>query len=274
MVGTLLIIATLCYAAGTVGYLIYLARDRVEIHQAARLALVAGAILHGAAILARSLGDGQIAAGSGQEALSLFAWVIVVAYLLMQARLNLRVFGSFVSPLAVLFMLASRLLPTEVMTQTALLKNAWVVVHITSLFLANALFALACAASIMFLLQERHIKRKNFGFLYPRLPSLESLDGINHLCLIIGFPLMSLGLVAGFIYAGAVWHSAWNWDPKEVAAMITWLIYAVLVHERLAVGWRGSRAAWLSIFGFSAVLITFLGVNLLMEGHHAQFVGQ
>ena len=76
----------------------------------------------------------------------------------------------------------------------------------------------------------------------------------------------------GFAYASIVWRSPWNWDPKEIFSLVTWIIYASL-HERLAVGWRGRRAAWLSIFGFSAVLITFLGVNLLLKGHHAAFVG-
>jgi ABC-type transport system involved in cytochrome c biogenesis permease subunit len=124
----------------------------------------------------------------------------------------------------------------------------------------------------MYLLQERQIKGKKRGFLFSRLPNLGVLDQISHHCLLVGFPLMTAGLVAGFAYASFVWHSVWRWDPKEILSLITWLIYAILIHERLAVGLRGRRAAWLAIFGFSAVLITFLGVNLLLKGHHTAFV--
>jgi ABC-type transport system involved in cytochrome c biogenesis permease subunit len=80
---------------------------------------------------------------------------------------------------------------------------------------------------------------------------------------------MTAGLITGFAYAAVVWHSPWNWDPKEILSLITWIIYAVLVHERLAVGWRGRRAAWLSILGFSATILTFVGASLLLSGHHS-----
>ena len=155
-----------------------------------------------------------------------------------------------------------------------LFKSGWVILHVGSLFLANALFALAFSVGIMYLLQERHIKKKNFGFLYERLPSLERLDSIAHYCLMSGFPLMTAGLITGFAYAAIVWHSPWNWDPKEILSLVTWIIYAVLVHERLAVGWRGRRAAWLSILGFSAILLTFVGASLLLSGHHSVLSGK
>ncbi len=85
---------------------------------------------------------------------------------------------------------------------------------------------------------------------------------------------MTAGLITGFAYAAIIWRSPWNWDPKEILSLVTWVIYAVLVHERLAVGWRGRRAAWLSIFGFSAILLTFIGANLLLQGHHSVLSGK
>ncbi|MEN6441128.1 MAG: cytochrome c biogenesis protein CcsA [Syntrophobacter sp.] len=269
-----LIIATLCYLSGTVGYLIYLFRDREFVHYASWAVLLVGALFHAGAILARSLKLGQLAMTTGPEALSLFAWVLVITYIIVQLRLQLRILGSFVSPLAVIFMLSSSLLPDHIMPKSELFKSGWVILHVSSLFLANALFALAFSLGIMYLLQERHIKKKNFGFLYLRLPSLERLDSIAHYCVITGFPLMTVGLVAGFAYASIVWHSPWNWDPKEIFSLATWIIYAVLVHERLTVGWRGRKAAWLAIFGFSAVLLTFLGASLLLKGHHSVLPGK
>jgi cytochrome c-type biogenesis protein CcsB len=264
-----IILTTLCYTCGTVGYLIYLFRDRPAIHRTSWAILLAGAVFHLGAVLLRSARIGQLAVTNSQEALSFFALLLVITYLIIQLRLQLRILGSFVSPLAVIFMLASSLVPDHMVPKSELFKSGWVTLHVTALFLANALFAVAFSVSIMYLLQERQIKNKNFGFLYPRLPSLERLDTISHYCLLAGFPLMTAGLVTGFAYAAMVWHSPWNWDPKEILSLITWLIYAVLLHERLAVGWRGRKAAWLAIFGFSAVLVTFLGVNLFLKGHHS-----
>lgn len=268
-----LLIAALCYCSATVGYLIYLFRDRESIHRGSCWLLAVGSAFHAAAIVLRSLDMGRMAVANSQEALSFFAWILVVTYLVVQLRLNLRILGSFVSPLAVVFMIVSSLLPDTIVPVNGVYKSTWIAFHVTALFLANALFALAFSAAIMYLLQERHIKRKNFGYLYSRLPSLERLDKINYVCLIAGFPLMTLGLITGFAYAGAVKHSVWKWDPKYVFALITWFLYAILLHERLAVGWRGRRAAWLAIFGFSAVLVTFLGVNLIFKEHHALFIG-
>jgi ABC-type transport system involved in cytochrome c biogenesis permease subunit len=95
------------------------------------------------------------------------------------------------------------------------------------------------------------------------------LDSLNYVCVTFGFPLITIGLISGFVYAGAVWRSYWHWDPKEVLSVVTWLIYAILVHERLAVGWRGRRAAIMAIIGFSAILVTFLVASVILKGHHS-----
>lgn len=268
----LLIVTTLCYLCGTVGYLIYLFHEQDPVHRTAYGFLLLGVLVHAAAILTHSVRVGHLAVSNSAEALSFFALILVTTYLMAQVRFQIRILGSFVSPLAVLFILGSSLLPVHMVPKTGIIKSAWVALHVTLLFAANALFGLAFSAGIMYLVQERHIKKKSFGRLYLRLPSLERLDRINYVCIVIGFPLMTLGLVSGFAYAGTVWPSFWSWDPKEVFALVTWIIYAVLLHERLAVGWRGRRAAWLAIFGFSAVLVTFLGVNLFLKGHHSGFV--
>jgi len=269
-----LVIATLCYLSATAGYLVYLFRDREQLHRISWTIMLVGALFHGVALVMRAVSAGHLPVASIQDALCMFAWVFVVTYLILQIRLQLRILGSFVSPLAVVFMLSSSLLPSQMMFKIEFFKSGWVIIHVGTLFFANALFAIAFSVGIMYLLQERHIKKKNFGFLYQRLPSLERLDSIAHYCLLSGFPLMTAGLIIGFAYAAVVYPSPWNWGPKEILSMVTWIIYAVLVHERLAVGWRGRRAAWLSILGFSAVLLTFFGASLLLSGHHSVISGK
>ncbi len=270
----LLILAVCCYCVGSVGYFIFLLRNGENVHRTALFVLVAGMLSHGAAIVLRSIEAGHLAVTSLSEALSFFSWLLVGAYLILQNRLRLRILGAFVAPLAAAFMFASAVLPSHMIPASPLVKSAWVWIHVSTLFAANALFAVAFAAGVLYLYQERTIKKKKRGTFSDRLPALERLDRVNHVCLLMGFPLMTVGLLAGFLYASTVWKSPWNWDPKEIFALMTWLIYAVLLHERLAVGWRGRKAAWLAIFGFSFVLLTFLGVNLFLKGHHTLFSSQ
>jgi len=82
---------------------------------------------------------------------------------------------------------------------------------------------------------------------------------------------MTVGLITGFVYAKALWGKFWSWDPKEIWSGITWLLYAALLHERLAVGWRGKKSAVMAIIGFAFLLFTFLGVNFFLKGHHGEF---
>jgi cytochrome c-type biogenesis protein CcsB len=121
----------------------------------------------------------------------------------------------------------------------------------------------------MYLIQENQIKKKNWGQFFYRLPPLQALDNLNYFSLRAGFFLLTTGIITGSIWAEYAWGSYWNWDPKETWALITWLIYAALLHGRLTLGWRGRRAAFFSLIGFGMVLFTFLGVNFLFSGLHS-----
>jgi cytochrome c-type biogenesis protein CcsB len=122
----------------------------------------------------------------------------------------------------------------------------------------------------MYLIQERFLKKKRLGSLYQKLPSLDVLDEINYRCLSFGFPLLTVAIITGAIWAETAWGTYWSWDPKETWSLITWFIYAALLHGRLTTGWRGRRAAVLAIVGFFVLLFTFLGVNLLpSESQHS-----
>ena len=267
------VITTLLYAVGTVGYLIYVIRTEKAIHRIAYGFLLAGFLSHtlGLAMLVSQIR--QMPVTTLPQTFSLFAWAIVGSYLAFQLKFNIRILGTFVSPLAVVFMLLSSAIPGRVIPTSQLFKSVWLTLHVATMFLGNAIFALAFCAGIMYLLQERQIKTKSFGLLYRRLPSLEVLDSLNYVCLTFGFPLITIGLISGFVYAGAVWRSFWHWDPKGILSVVTWLIYAVLLHERLAVGWRGRRAAIMASIGFSVILLTFVGASIILKGHHSFKLG-
>ena len=148
--------------------------------------------------------------------------------------------------------------------------------HICLTLTGYAALALAGLGGILYLIQERQIKSKRFGFFHRRLPSLSQLDNLNYWCLTTGFPLLTGGIISGSLYAQHTLGRFWSWDPKEILTLIAWLIYAVLLHERLTVGWRGRRAALLAICGFLVLVCTFVGANLWLTGYHsfARFIQQ
>jgi cytochrome c-type biogenesis protein CcsB len=122
---------------------------------------------------------------------------------------------------------------------------------------------------LMYVIQERLIKTKRIGRFHRLLPSLQSLDTINRHGLAVGFFLLTLGIISGALWAGSAWGAYWSWDPKETWSLVTWLVYAAIIHLRFGAGRRGRKAALLAMFGFALVLFTFLGVSVLMKGHHS-----
>jgi cytochrome c-type biogenesis protein CcsB len=220
--------------------------------------------------------QGLLLAATFAGALSLFAWTLVAAFLLLYWRHPIKVLGALAAPLAALVVFGSLVLPGQAEAVSPDLGHFWVYLHVALAFLGNAALTLAGLGGIFYLVQERQLKGKKFGFFYHRLPSLEQLDDLNYWCLTIGFPLLTGAIITGSLYAQLTLGRFWNWDPKEILTLIAWLIYAVLLHERLAVGWRGRRAALMAICGFVVLVITFVGANLWFSTYHsfAAFTGQ
>jgi len=257
------------YGAATILYLAYLVRPGEIYGRAARWGLAAGLAIHLLFTLLRCMEAGHTPITNLHESLSFFSLAIVAVFVALQRRYRAAVLGSFVTPVALLMMLASASFPPAIAPLNPALKSGWLGVHTIVAFAGYAAFAVAFSAGLMYLLQEHYLKTKRLGALYRRLPSLETLDDINYRCLTIGFPLLTVAIVSGAIWAETAWGSYWSWDPKETWSLITWLVYAALLHGRLTTGWRGRRAAVLAILGFCVLLFTFLGVNLLMSGLHS-----
>ncbi|MBN2705601.1 MAG: c-type cytochrome biogenesis protein CcsB, partial [Deltaproteobacteria bacterium] len=163
---------------------------------------------------------------------------------------------------------AALLSPQAITPQPPVLKSFWLPLHVFLSFAGNAFLALGCGLACMYLLQEHLIKKKKTKGLFRALPALRKLDELNYLCLRLGFPLLTLGIISGSVWASYAWGAHWSWDPKETWSLITWLLFAALLHGRMSAGWRGRRAALLTIVGFIALMFTFLGVNLLLNGLH------
>jgi cytochrome c-type biogenesis protein CcsB len=267
----LIILTILLYMLGTGAYFAYLFFQKNQLQRIGYYSLMAGFIVHMATIIFGFVKSGHLPVSNLHETLSLSAWAVAGVFLVIQYKFNLKILGIFAAPMVTVVMVAVSLLPNEPSQISNVLKNFWLIAHVVAIFIGEAFFALAGGLGILYLIQENAIKTKRHRFFFKRLPSLELLDSTGYACIVGGFTLLTLGLITGFVYAKSIWGRFWGWDPKEVWSGITWIFYAILLHERLTVGWRGRKSAIMAIIGFGVLLFTFLGVNFLLEGHHGDF---
>jgi len=230
--------------------------------------LLFGFVLHTAALTSRVFQQGFAAVAVMGEALLFHSWLMVGIYLLMQLKYRLTVLGGIISPLAFLMTLAAFAVGSGSGEIPPGFSTFWLPLHVTLAFLGNAVFALAFAVSLIYLLQERRLKHKRMPALMKRFPSLESLDRLNYTLLVWGFPLMTLGILTGSLWAGIHWGHYWSWDPRQISSGIAWLLYGALLHGRITAGLRGKKAALLTMFGFCVVLGYFLWGDTIFPSRH------
>src|SRR4030067_1860596 len=260
--------ASFLYLFGTLAYRAYVLCLKGVLSRTAAIIVSFGFASHTLAILTRYFEAGYPPVTNLSESLSFFAWMIIGLLLMANLKYKIKVLGSFLPPIALILMLFAFALPKEILPLAPVLRSFWHPFHVTFAFLGNAIFTLAFCSGVIYLIQEHQLKSKKMGAIAKRLPSLKVLDDLNYRALTFGFPLLTLGIITGAVWAEYAWGRYWGWDPKETWSLITWFLYAALLHQRLTVGWRGRKAAIMAIVGFLAVLFTFLGVNLLLSGLH------
>ena len=195
----------------------------------------------------------------------------------MNCRLSIknRIIGAFVMPFPFLAMAYASLSPNisdRIQPLLPALKSNWLIAHVVACFIGYAAFAIAFGLSIMYLIKEKDAQGNSR--LLERFPKTVVLDELNHQMVMFGFLFLSVGIITGAVWANSAWGRYWGWDPKETWSLITWFIYATLLHARLTRGWHGRRIAFLSVAGFAAVMFTYFGVNLLPGLHSYGAMGQ
>lgn len=261
-------VALVVYLLSALGYLVSLYIRKVLVARVSTWILFSAFALHTLFFAFRYIKTGQNLVIGFHETLSFFAWAMAGVYLAFQLKTKTRVLGAFVSPVTFLLMIAaSKDLGGYVSIPVALQSNL-VPVHVLLSVTGEALFALASCAAAMYLIQEGLIKNKKAGSFSMVLPSLTDLDRINHMCLMLGFSLLTLGILVGSIWARSAWGSLWQWDPKQTWTLAAWFAYAVLLHQRLALGWKGHKAALFTLLAFAALLISLVLVSLLFATAH------
>ncbi len=249
------------YSCATLAYLVFLARTRPLSGIWAGRLIQAGFVAHILATIHRFNALGHLPITNLGESLSFFSLALVAAFIFFERNYQVAILGSFASPLALVMLAASTSLPQGAVQLHPVLKSGWFWIHTLFAFVSYAAFTISGGVAVMYLLQQRFLKKKYFGSLFQKLPSLETLDDINYRCLAVGFPLLTVTIISGAIWLEQAIGSYWNWDPKQTWSLITWFIYAALLHGRLTIGWRGRMAALLSIAGFIVLLVTFIGMK-------------
>jgi len=271
------------------------------------------------------LGIGHAPFSNLYESLVFFAWVIILIYLIIERKIENRIFGAFTTPIACLVMTYASLKPgitSVIQPLIPALKSNWLIAHVITCFIGYASFALAFGVSVMYLMKKgqddgpiiwmkigkslvlfisaalfsrvlfvqswasavivavpiclvfyvivffvRKMPAESKAKLLDRFPEPRVLDELGHQLILLGFLFLTVGIITGAVWANSAWGRYWGWDPKETWSLITWFVYATLLHARLMRGWQGARIAFLSILGFAAVMFTYFGVNLLPGLH-------
>jgi len=195
---------------------------------------------------------------------------IVLAYLVLAQRFRMRWLGLPVTLLATIGLgLAVEVFYVAVADLVPALHSVWFVVHIVAASIAGALFNLGSLLSILYLLRRRADEKGTTRGWLAQLPGQQTLDLWAYRTTAIGFPLWTFAVAAGAVWAQYAWGRFWGWDPKETFSLVTWVIVAAYLHARLTAGWKGSRAAILSIIVLVSFWFNFIGVNLIFAGLHS-----
>lgn len=265
MAAVCFMIALILYIAATVSFLSYSLRRSEALSNVSLGITAAGFAFHTITLIMGMTGASSSAPPSFSDALSFFSWMIILVLLIVEFRHRIHVLGSFMVPLAIVSLISAAALPESEPTLQPVFKTLWF--HVTLSMLGTVGFAVAFVAGVMYLIQDRLLKSKQFNVLYSKLPALDFLDHLNQQSIVLGFPLLTLGIVTGAISAELARGSYVSWNPEQTWALVTWLFYFVVLLGRLTIGWRAKRAAYLTVVGFACVILTLVGV--LLKGHNA-----
>jgi cytochrome c-type biogenesis protein CcsB len=237
---------------------IFFKKSAPRIEKCARALVVLGFLTQTAALAFRWKITGHAPMTNMYESLVFFSWAFVIAYLWADFALKISRLGFF-------FLVGNLIILMQAFSQDAVakplmpaLQSNWLALHVVTCFFSYAAFAVSFIASIAYFLP---LPKKFF--------SHEQLDQVIYKSILFGFPLLTLGVASGAVWANEAWGQYWSWDPKETWALVTWMIYVLYLHLRLMNWWREKMLVWVALVGFLFVIFTYVGVNLFLPGLHS-----
>jgi ABC-type transport system involved in cytochrome c biogenesis permease subunit len=205
-------------------------------------------------------GPGHAPLSNFYESLIFYAWCISLTVILLKKKLSVPIITGFASLIALFCMGYASLSPAvdrKIEPLIPALQSNWLHVHVFACFIAYAAFAISFLCGLFYL------------FRLKGMPAGEKLEEMNYQSIMVGFPMLTAGILTGAVWANYAWGAYWSWDPKETWSLITWIVYALFLHARFTRGWKGRRLALLSIVGFLSVIFTYIGVNFVLSGLHS-----
>nr|YP_010197342.1 heme attachment to plastid cytochrome c [Gracilaria domingensis]UAD85349.1 heme attachment to plastid cytochrome c [Gracilaria domingensis] len=237
-------------------------------------------LLLSASLSLRWIYNGYFPLSNLYESLIFLTWALNFLQLILEQQNKSPFIGSITTPIGLFTIgFASLSLPENMQEASPLvpaLRSNWLMMHVSIMMISYATLILGSLLSILFLIlynirnrANNNMQLNSYTQQLSRINLLQSIDNLSYRVIGLGFPLLTIGIIAGAVWANEAWGSYWSWDPKETWALITWLVFAAYLHSRLNKAWKGEKPAILASIGFAVVWICYLGVNFLGQGLHS-----
>ncbi|WP_024795152.1 c-type cytochrome biogenesis protein CcsB [Tomitella biformata] len=235
---------------------------------------VLGFLLLAGSMLLRGFAAGRMPLGNMYEFVTMTCVVSLgVGVWTMRKQEKRPLLAFILVPIVILVFIAGTVLHTETAKVAPALQSYWLPIHVTVICLGSGIFLVSGVASMLFLYRIKYPKGQEpdtrFGRFAVKLPDAQYLDRLAYKTVVIAFPIFGAGVIMGAIWAEAAWGRFWGWDPKETVSFITWVVYAAYLHARATAGWRDTKAAWINIAGFVAMLFNLFIINMVVSGLHS-----
>jgi ABC-type transport system involved in cytochrome c biogenesis permease subunit len=262
------------YVASFGAYVWHFARREAAVGRAATTLLIAAAFAHTFLIGMQTMEVGHVPFAGTTSAISMFVWLLALAYLYTELTTEERAMGAFILLLIVALQAIPTIQPGIEGPVAEVLESPLFGIHVSSLLFAYASFGLACVIGITYVLLFKEIKAKHLGFFYTRLPSLQALDSMNQRAIVVGWIFLTIGLVVGAVWASQIVsndprvQAMQLQDPKIFLAIVCWAVYSFEAFAARRMGWGGRRTAYLSAIGFAIVLLNFVPISYFLTRSH------
>ncbi len=260
-------LTVILYALSSLLYIGSFSFKKDRIAEGASFLLTVGLLTHTVTLIARIASSGHIPVVGNFENTLTGSWFIVLFTIMVTKRWGLRFIGISTVPFCLLMLGYGWMRGTDVEPLTSTYQIVWLYIHVFFAWCAYGSYTVAFGVAVLYLLKEKKVSEGKKNFLQG-MPSLDLLDELMFRYTIFGFIAEAIMIAAGSIWASRLWGHYWGWDPVETWSLLSWLVYGNLIHLRLVFHWKGSKIAWYLIFAIIAVIVSFWGVNIVMESVH------
>jgi ABC-type transport system involved in cytochrome c biogenesis permease subunit len=263
--------AAVLYGISTLHYLLYLIFQKEKLAVVGLYSARFGFLTNLAALILLVLNGGGASLFTPKGAFLLLGISVVSVFLYYSTKHRLSLSGAFLMPWATVSLLVASF--SSGTPKVELPVGTVGMVHIVSAFLGYSAFIFAGVLSVIYLIFERHLKKKKFSVFFHKLPSLSLLETVIYRAITVGFMFITVSMFAGAVWSERLFGTYWSWHPKQVATLISWFVYAGVIHLYLYGNWKGKRLCYLSLAGLSVIMLNFIGVNLLSSKDIHSFKG-